>query len=284
PRWVADGWKIFNNKGKPVRAYEAFFDAAHEFRFGNKVGVTATLFYDPLGRAVATLHPDHTWEKVVFDPWRQTSFDVNDTVLVGDPSTDADAGAYFARLPSSDFLPSWYDQRIGGGLGPEQQQAAQKAAAYAGTPSIAVSDAQGRKFLSILDNGLDGMGNRQFICERQLLDVQGQQRAVNDALGRIVVRYDYDMQGTRLHQSSMEAGERWTLNNVAKKPIRVWDSRAHVYRSAYDALQRSAESYLKDGAAAEVLIERTIYGEGVADDVALNMRGKPSQIFDQAGI
>ena len=35
----------------------------------------------PLERVVATLHPNHTWEKVVFDPWRQESWDVNDTVL-----------------------------------------------------------------------------------------------------------------------------------------------------------------------------------------------------------
>ena len=31
-------------------------------------------------RVVATLHPNRTFEKVVFDAWRQMSFDVNDTV------------------------------------------------------------------------------------------------------------------------------------------------------------------------------------------------------------
>ena len=39
------------------------------------------LFYDPVERVVATLHPNHTWEKVVFDPWKQATYDVNDTVL-----------------------------------------------------------------------------------------------------------------------------------------------------------------------------------------------------------
>ena len=29
-------------------------------------GVSPVLFYDPVGRVVATLHPNHTWEKVVF--------------------------------------------------------------------------------------------------------------------------------------------------------------------------------------------------------------------------
>ena len=40
------------------------------------------LFYDPVERVVATLHPNHTWEKVVFDPWRQETYDVNDTVAI----------------------------------------------------------------------------------------------------------------------------------------------------------------------------------------------------------
>jgi len=41
---------------------------------------------------VATLHPNHSWEKVVFDPWRQKNWDVNDTVLIADPKVDPDVG------------------------------------------------------------------------------------------------------------------------------------------------------------------------------------------------
>ena len=53
------------------------------------------------------------------------------------------------------------------------------------------------------------------------------------------MRYDYDMLGNRIHQASMEAGERWMLNDVAGKPIRAWDSRGssvpHRLRSAAPA-------------------------------------------------
>ena len=52
----------------------------HRFEFGVAVGVSPVLFYDPVERVVATLHPNHTYEKVVFDPWQQTTYDVNDTV------------------------------------------------------------------------------------------------------------------------------------------------------------------------------------------------------------
>jgi hypothetical protein len=93
PRWVGNGWTIFNNKGKPVRRYEPFFSATHGFEFGVQVGVSPVLFYDPAERVIATLHPNHTYEKVVFDPWQQTTYDVNDTCAprqaqTGDPRTD----------------------------------------------------------------------------------------------------------------------------------------------------------------------------------------------------
>ncbi len=110
PRWVGSGWTIFNNKGKPVRQYEPFFDDTHDFKFGNQVGVSPMLFYDPVERVVATLHPNHTYEKVVFDPWQQTSYDVNDTVTF-DPKTDDDVKEFFTRLPDAEYLPTWYGQR-----------------------------------------------------------------------------------------------------------------------------------------------------------------------------
>ncbi|PYP93667.1 MAG: toxin, partial [Candidatus Angelobacter sp. Gp1-AA117] len=63
-RWVGSGWTVFNNKGKPVRKYEPFFSPTHRFEFTKTVGVSSVLFYDPLERVIATLHPNHTYEKV----------------------------------------------------------------------------------------------------------------------------------------------------------------------------------------------------------------------------
>ena len=109
PRWVGTGEKVYNNKGKPVRQYEPFFSATPQFGI-EKWGVSSTLFYDPVERVVATLHPNNTFEKVVFDPWQQTTYDVNDTVTF-DPKTDPDVGDFFSRLPDADYLPTWYQQR-----------------------------------------------------------------------------------------------------------------------------------------------------------------------------
>ena len=50
-----------------------------------------------------------------------------------------------------------------------------------------------------------------------------------DPLGRIVMRYAYDMLGNRIHQLSMEAGARWMLNDVAGKPYpRLGQSWSHI--------------------------------------------------------
>ena len=61
--------------------------------------------------AVATLHPNHTWEKVVFDPWRQQTWDVNDTVAISAPEADAEAQA--AYQDEKNKLIESYDQLTG---------------------------------------------------------------------------------------------------------------------------------------------------------------------------
>jgi RHS repeat-associated protein len=296
PRWVGSGWTIFNNKGKPVRKYEPFFSASHAFEFANIVGVTSTLLYDPVERAVATLHPDHIYEKAVFDPWRQEAWDVNDTVLQPDPAEDRDVGGFFLRLPQDDYLPTWYEQRRHGALGPEAQAAAEKAAVHARTPKASYFDTLGRNFLTIEHNrfkrkdGNDAETVDEYYATRLELDIEGHQRSVTDALGRKVMVYAYDMLGHQIHQSSMEAGARWTLHDVtgkkdeAGKPVRHWDSRDHEFRTTYDPLRRPTDSFLRDAAGPEVLVGRTVYGETQPNPEANNLRGKTFQLSDQAGV
>jgi hypothetical protein len=231
PRWVGSGWTVFNNKGKPVRQFEPFFTDTHRFEFDVRIGVSPILCYDPVERVVVTLNPNHTWQKVVFDAWRQETWDVNDTVLVTDPKTDPDVDEYFRRLPNAEYLPGWYAQRADGALGTEEQTAAVKAAVHAETPSGAHMDSLGRTFLTVAHNKLKRSGaplpgdppTDAFYSTRTVYDIEGNQREVIDALSRIVMRYDYDMLGSQIHSASMEAGERWMLNNAAGKPLYGWD-------------------------------------------------------------
>jgi hypothetical protein len=287
-RWVGSGWTVFNNKARPVRQYEPFFSVSHEFEFARIAGVSPILFYDPMGRAVATLQPNHTYQKALFDPWRRETWDLNDTVTL-DPLTDPDVAPYFMRLPPGTYTPTWFALRTEPGLAAVAQQhwpdaaqrdaetqAAHKAASHAITPTVAHYDSLGRAFLVVTDAG----GAEKF-TSRTELDIEGNQRAAVDPLGRVVVRYDYDMQGQRTQHASMEGGTRWVLSDVAGKPIRGWDGRSFMTRMSYDQLQRPTDLFVtQDGV--ERLAERTVYGEDQGD--ALNHRTRIHQTFDGAGV
>jgi RHS repeat-associated protein len=327
PRWVSSGWTIFNNKAKPVRRYEPFFSTRrrpdgtlfsdHRFEFSVTAGVSPLLFYDPLGRAIATLHPDHTYEKARFDPWQQTSYDVNDTCAprnqqTGDPRTDPDiAGylaAYFKTQPAT--WQTWYVQRIGGALGTHERDAAQRAAAHADTPTTVRYDALGRPFLTLARNrvvcaGHDLDGSEDSVATRVELDIEGNQRDVRDERKlpvnhlptgpleqRSVTRYAYDMLGTRIHQISSEASARWMLNDAAGKRIRAWDSRGHNFTTGYDELRRPREQTVRGTTAdsdprtlnRDLLVDKLEYGEGIPNAEALNLRTRVYRHFDSAAV
>ena len=313
PRWIASGWTLFNNKGKPVRQYEPFFSPTHGFEFGVRAGVSPILFYDPLGRVVATLHPNHCWEKVVFDAWRQDTWDVSDTIGI-DPRTDADVKGFFvqsddtARLDEQDYLPLWYDLRTDPAqsarlsdcypdatLRNAEIKAAHQAAAHADTPSTAHLDALGRPFLTIARNRVQCPehpldGTEAAFATNGELDIEGNQRAVIDAKDRVVMRYAYDLLGNRIHQASMEAGSRWMLADVAGNPIRAWDSRGFNRRLVYDRLRRptglfvSSPEFIKSHGREEIQPERTVYGETLPNPEQTNHRGQVYQVFDDAGV
>ncbi|HEY0514657.1 MAG TPA: RHS repeat-associated core domain-containing protein, partial [Thermoanaerobaculia bacterium] len=117
-----------------------------------------------------------------------------------------------------------------------------------------------------------------------VLDIEGNQREIVDAKDRVVMRYDYDILSHRIHQASMEAGERWTLSDVAGKPIFSWDSREHILRTTYDALRRPLDSFLREGTGEEKQIGRTVYGEELPHPEPNNLRGKAHQAFDTASL
>ncbi|MFI5915060.1 SpvB/TcaC N-terminal domain-containing protein [Dactylosporangium sp. NPDC051541] len=326
PRWVGTGWTVFNNKGRPVRRYEPYFTDTHRFEFAVRVGVSPVLFYDPAERVVVTLHPNHTYDKVVFDAWQQTTYDSNDTCAprnaqTGDPRTDPDIGgyvaAYFSGQPAT--WQTWYAQRVGNALGSDERHAAQRAAAHADTPTTAHLDALGRPFLTVARNrvvcaGHDLDGTEESVAARVELDVEGNQRTVRDAvaqagdpLGRVVMRYAYDMLGNGIHQHSMEAGARWTLNDVAGKPVRAWDSRGHNVTTTYDRLRRAVGQTVRGTFSdtdplksnsdrrtlnRDILVDRTEYGEPPRDVTPeqetraqyLNLRTRVLRRCDGAGI
>jgi RHS repeat-associated protein len=317
PRWVGSGWIIVNNKGNPVRQYEPFFSETAGFEFAVLAGVSPVVFFDPADRMIATLHPNHTYGKVVFDPWHQTSYDVNDTCAprddqTGDPRTDPDiagyVATYFAKLSVTPVWETWHQQRINSALGSAERTAAQRAADHANTPTTVHADALGRPFLTVARNRVicpgHSLHNTEASFETRVdLDIEGNQRLVrdadqqaNDPLGRIVMRYAYDMLGNRIYQLSMEAGARWTLNDVTGNPIRAWDSRGHTLTTRYDGLRRPLEQTVRGSTAdsdqrtlnRDILVQTIQYGEPAspaqeAEVQRLNLRTRIYRRCDSAG-
>jgi RHS repeat-associated protein len=280
PRWIGSGWTIFNNKGKPVRQYEPFFSTTHAFEFARTNGVSPIVFYDPVGRPVATLNPNHTYEKTVVVPWQQATWDVNDTVLL-DTRADPDIAGYvhnYFKTVGSDWK-TWHAERVDGSRGAAEQKAAAKTAKHGNTPGLTYFDTLGRAFLTAEDYG------RGEVClTRVELDINSQKLSVTDQLGRVTMRYRYDMTGNRIFESSIDAGERWMLPDIARKPIRVWDSRGNRLRNSYDILRRPAEVHLTEPSKSEVVATRVLYGEYVESPEAANLRGQVVRSYDQSGV
>jgi len=269
PRWVGTGRTIFNNKGKPVKKYEPFFSATHRYETERDLvewGVTPIIHYDPLERAIRTDLPNGTFSKVEFDAWQQSTWDENDTVLESD--WYADRGSPNPASPEP---------------GNQETRAAWLAAKHANTPTVAHLDTLARTFLTISDNGLAADGTAQKYETRVELDIEGNQRSVTDALGRKVMVYDYDLLGHQIRQRSMDAGDRWMLNNVAGKAIRKWDSLNRTFSTRYDALQRPTHAFVQVGAAEPRLLERLVYGES-HPEAERNLRGQLYQHYDGAGV
>ena len=264
-RWVGTGRVVFDNKGNPVKKYEPFFSTTPQYETEEQlviVGVTPILRYDPLGRLIRTDMPNGTFSTVEFDPWQQITSDENDTVL---------QSHWYSKRGSPDpSAPEPNDP---------ETRAAWLAAKHANTPAVAHLETLGRPFLTIADNGIAGKYET-----RVELDIEGNQRSVTDALGRKVMTYDYDMLSAKIHQVSMDAGARWMLNDMAGKPMRLWDSRNHQVRHEYDGLHRPARLFVRVGAGAEQLAERINYGEAHSDAIALNLRGRTFQHFDSGGV
>ncbi|WP_218010356.1 SpvB/TcaC N-terminal domain-containing protein [Actinomadura chibensis] len=290
PRWSGTGWTIYNNKGLPVREYEPFFSPTPAFEFARVTGVSAIVFYDPIGRPVVTLHPDGGYGKVVFDPWRLATWDANDTVALrpdADPDARGLAGRYLAGLDAAGTpWRTWYEARAGGGLGAAERDAATQTLAHAGTPSRAWADALGRSFLTVRhDRGADGAAGDRFDRTLVRLDVQGRTREVRDPLGRAVSRMGYDLAGGLVRHAAIDSGPGHVLHDVLGAPCGSWSARGYALRTEYDPLHRPTRSFVTGpGIEGEREHQRAEYGEDVPDAAARNLRTRVHRTFDGAGV
>ncbi|MFK5937203.1 MAG: SpvB/TcaC N-terminal domain-containing protein [Sulfurimonas sp.] len=258
-RWIGSGRTVLNNKGKAVKEYEPYFSPTAKydsFEVMQEIGVTPIIYYDAMGRVLKTIMPNGTFSRVELDSWKQSSYDVNDTVLES----------------------SWYRERMVLDDNHKDKISAQKAAKHANTPTVEHFDTLGRGILSITHNR-DKENNDIFISTYVELDSESNLLSVIDARGNVVMRYKYDMLGNLVYEDSMDKGKRWLLVNILGNPLRTWDERNHEFSYFYDILHRPIESKVKDNNGLNNIYEKIIYGE----EKSKNLVGQVLKHYDTGG-
>lgn len=336
-RWIINGLTVLNNKGKPVKQYEPDFS---ELGFGCEKplanGVSTTLYYDAPGRVIRTDLPDGTFSRVEFSPWHVRTFDQNDTVKESRWYRERLTAA--ERGPGA--LPGTADEeREAAQASPAEKRAARLAALHAETPAAIHLDSLGREVISIAHNRTpDANGNWQdekYVTFTKL-DAEGKPLWIRDARGNLVMQYInppkptrladtqvnpidasdrvkeylpagsvpcYDIAGNLLFQHSMDAGDRWTINDATGKPMFAWDvykptdtatEEKRLYSTEYDALHRPTALKLRVNNTPTIITERyeyedTLLANGnpnpqLAQRKAANLVGQLIKHYDASGL
>jgi RHS repeat-associated protein len=263
PRWVGSGRTLYDNKGNPLRKYEPYFSTTVNHEEEDKLrlwGVSPQMRYDPVGRMIETRYPDGTLARVVFDAWRQETWDQNDTIT--DPASNWDKAA------------------VGNLAGSKNERARALAEVHANTPAIAHFDTLGRPVLAEQDNKATATYKT-----RTVLDIQGNQREVWDANANRAVARTYDMAGRVLHAVSNDAGESFALAAADGVPRHNWTARGHYIRQDYDTLRRPNVKHVADPATGvEIVTDRIVYGDQLPGAATHNLIGQVHLAFDGAGL
>ena len=260
-RWVGSGRVVLNNRGNAVKRYQPYFAPDERFDTEDDLvhnGVSAVLHYDPVDRVVRTDYPNGTFSRVDFSSWEQATWDENDTVLDS----------------------QWHVDRAGLPAGDPERRADALSAVHAGTSGRALFDARSRAVVTIEKSDA---ATEHLV--RTTYDIEGHQRAIRNARGVDVVRQRFDLQGRKIATESADAGASRTLLTTLGKTVRTWDGSGaseRLTRVIYDEVERPLQRWVKDGAAAEILVEVNVYGE-LHPDAARNLRLQLFRIYDSAG-
>jgi RHS repeat-associated protein len=286
-RWICSGWTINNNRGKPVRKFEPFFDDTHHFKFGEKIGVSPYIFYDAMDRVIAVLNPNHSWSKTVYEAWKTTAYDENDTVNEDDPRNDKNVHRYFSLLDEGEFLPTWKGARISGGLGKEERKAAEQASVHGDTPTTVHLDSLARSFFTVALSKREYSDMRvspdTFPHSLVKMDIEGNQTEVLDARDYVLALNEFDMLGNVIFNTNADSCENWYLRDVAGNTYYKWNGQGRRIRNSYDELRRPVQQHLQDAGASEAIVEKRVYGETYSTPAIPNTRGKIVKSYDQAG-
>lgn len=269
-RWIGTGRTIVNNKGSVVKQYESFFSPSHAYESEMalvEIGFTAVHYYDPMGRNIRTELPDGTHSRQRFSPWKHTSYDPNDTVGESQWLLDRQPGGKFE-------------------LDADKVSAAQKTLVHKDTPTVTHFDSLGRNIYVVAHNAwIDRTTQLRVEAFHEgytKMDVEGNILEVHDARDNMVMQYKRSIAGGILFLHSMDAGDRWTLDDAMGKPYWHRDANGTVFRNVYDDLHRPLHQEITPQGGNMMIPRRVEYGEPLAG-AGNYLRGKVVKQYDGAG-
>ena len=214
PRWVGTGWTVFNNKGKARAPVRAFLHCDPPFRIG-RAGRGQS---DPVLRSDRASRR-HAQSQPYLGKGLLRSLAARDLGCQRHSAGRRSSTTPTSATSSADYqIPitcrRGMPQRIDGASGIQEQAAARKSRVPRRHSGNRPYDSLGRTFLTVAHNKFESTasdGSVETVEEsyptRIVLDIEGNQREVIDAKDRVVMRYDYDMLGSRIH-SCQHGGRR----------------------------------------------------------------------------
>lgn len=279
-RWVGNGRTILDNKGNAVKQYEPYFSATPHFESEVELveyGVTPILHYDPLNRNIRTDFPDGTFTRVEFTPWEQRTYDPSDNTKASDWYLERELG--YLAITGNPLDPAGAEPKTTYHSERAPGRAAWLSAQHDDTPQVQLLDTLGRVFMLIDDDG-----SAEKVKTRFVLNLQGSQVEVWDALGRLITINVFNLLQQPIRSISMDGGERQILPNMLGNPVLQWNERGFTTRMLYDDLQRNNQTWISDNGAAEQLVYLNVYGEQMQTPAAQNAFGQLIALYDQAGL
>jgi RHS repeat-associated protein len=281
PTVVVSGWQRYDNKGHVIETFEPYFDRGWEHAppTADQMGRSVRVRYDPRGRAVCTVNPDGSLQRVIFgaprdarnlalseadlasvdvppsfepSPWEAYAYDANDLAAV---SRDPDGGVLAGRAPVHHHF----------------------------TPDSTTVDGLGRIVRRIARPG----PSAAWLTTRVAYDIRGNIIEIHDPLGRRVFAYAYDLLDRPLATVAIDAGTRTSVPDAAGNVIEARDGRGGVVLRRYDPANRLTHLWARDDASAALTLrEHVTYGDDGDRDAARerNALGRPVEHRDEAGV
>jgi len=268
---VVSGWKVYDNKAQVVRQYEPFYSTGFDYAAPREaeLGQHTTMFYDPRGQLLRTVHADGSEQRVV----------------LGVPADLTDP---------ADFTPTpWetYTYDANDNAGRTHGESAGGYRTHWNTPGSVEVDPLGRTVVAVARNGPT---SADWFTTRTAYDIEGNLLSVTDPLGRVAVRYVFDLAKRRWRVDSIDAGPRLSVLDALGRPVEARDGKGALTLGGHDALHRPTHVWARDDDAGAVTLRQLVeYGDGGTADQpadaraaarAVNLLGRAVRHYDEAGL